>query len=95
VESGNSKKCQMGKEPKYSAHHAEDETSYNARRSIEGLSELSECVNALAEHLPKIVTLTQEKVEATAQTSLRWSVIGLVFILIEFCGQLIGSFPCG
>jgi hypothetical protein len=81
----------------YSDYQADDEISYNVRRAIEGLSETSECVSALACHLTEIVTLSQQKVEGdsvTAQSSLRLSVIGLALILIGFCGQLIGSLPC-
>jgi hypothetical protein len=84
-------------EHEYIRYHAQDEISYNAKQAIERLSELSECVSALADHLTEIVTLSQQKVEGdsvTAQSSLRLSVIGLVFILIGFCGQLIGSLPC-
>jgi hypothetical protein len=84
-------------EHQYSDHHAEDEISYNARQGIERLSEMSECVSALASHLSEVVTLSQQKVEGdrvTAQASLRLSFIGLAFILIGFFGQLIGSLPC-
>jgi hypothetical protein len=58
---------------------------------IERLSELSECVSALANRLTEIVTLSQQKVEGdsvTAQASLRLSVLGLAFILLGFFKQL-------
>jgi hypothetical protein len=85
------------KQQEYEDYLIQDETSYNAEQAKEGLSELSECVNALANHLTEIVTLSQRKLEGdsvAAQTSLRMSVIGLFFILFGFTGQLIGSWPC-
>ncbi len=85
------------REHEFSGHHAEDEISYNARQVIDRVSELSGNVSALGEHLTEIIMLTQKKVEGDnvlAQTSLRWSYVGLLFILAGFCGQLIGSWPC-
>ena len=85
------------REHEYSNHTAQDEISYNAQNAIERLKELSECVGAVESHLADIVSLTKAKVEGdgiAANASLRWSYLGLVFILIGFFGQLVGSWPC-
>jgi hypothetical protein len=71
--------------------------SFNAREAKEGLSELSDCVSGLADHLAEIVTLSQKKVEGdikTTKTSLLWSWLGLALIFVGFAGQVISSWPC-
>jgi hypothetical protein len=81
----------------YEDYLLQDEASYNTENAIERLKELSECVGAVEDHLSEIVKLTKDRVESdgvAANSSLRWSYGGLVFILIGFIGQLVGSWPC-
>ena len=81
----------------YSDHHAEDEVSFNARKATDAIRELGGCLNALAEHVSKLMMLQYHQAEhdvVTARTSLRFSIIGLTIIAIGFAMQIVGIAPC-
>jgi hypothetical protein len=82
------------RESSYSDHHVQEEVSYNAERSMEIIKEATECMEGLAGHIASVVSLQKKQVEGNreaAQKSLRYSIIGLVFIFFGFLGQMVGT----
>ncbi|MDR6624633.1 hypothetical protein [Caulobacter segnis] len=83
-------------ESSYSDYHAEDETSFNARNTVEQVREISECTSGLAEHISKITTYLDQGASENNQTAFMsfWlSIAGLFMILIGFVLQVIGTYP--
>lgn len=81
----------------YEDRHAEDEVSFNARRSVEQLNELSQCIAGVAEHLGKVVELQRGFAEGnrvTANASLYYSFVGLILIFVGFSLQLVAAVKC-
>ncbi|MEZ2145793.1 hypothetical protein AAE026_26395 [Bradyrhizobium sp. DN5] len=88
------KSARWVKESSYSDFLAQDEVSYNAERAIEAVKEAVGCMEGLAGHLASVVALQKKQAEGnrmTARASLRYSVIGLIFIFVGFVLQMIGS----
>jgi hypothetical protein len=84
-------------ESAYSDHHAEDGVSYNAHRAIEQLDEVTQCMSLLASHLAKVVSLQRQQAQGNnraANASLRYSILGLIFIFFGFVLQMLGSLHC-
>jgi hypothetical protein len=81
-------------ESSYSDHHAQDEVSFNAERAVEKLKEAVECMEGLAQHLAEVASLQRHQAEGNreaARASLRYSIIGLVFIFFGFLFQMFGT----
>jgi hypothetical protein len=81
-------------ESSYSDYHAQDEVSFNAEHAVEKLKEAVECMEGLAQHLAEVASLQRHQAEGNreaARTSLRYSIIGLVFIFFGFLFQMFGT----
>jgi hypothetical protein len=88
------KSARWVRESSYSDYHAQDEVSYNAERAIEKIGEITECMDGLAGHLGRVVSLQKKQAEGNrnaAHASLRYSILGLMFIFFGFLLQMIGS----
>ncbi len=80
----------------YSDYHAEDETSFNSRQALEQVGEVADCAGGLAEHVAKITLFLDQDAQENDRTAFMsfWlSVVGLVFVLIGFIFQMLGSLP--
>lgn len=80
----------------YSRYHAEDEVSFNARHSLDQMQELADCSNALADHVSEIISIYRDQTERAkklSDVSIKYSVLGIVFIVIGFGLQLVATIP--
>jgi hypothetical protein len=78
----------------YERYHAEDEISYNARHALDQLQELAQSVSGLAAPVAKIILFQKEQAEANsriANTSILYSIVGLVLIFVGFSMQLVAA----
>ena len=80
----------------YSDYHAEDEVSFNARQSQQQMQELADCSDSLADHVSEIVKIYRDQTERDkklSDVSIKYSVLGIVFIVIGFAFQLVANIP--
>ena len=79
-------------------HSSDDEGSYNLHRTIEGLNNISSAVGGLAAHVTgvtKILYKTARQDESLSSLSLRFSVFGLMFLILGLSLQICGMWPEG
>ncbi|MDE0694439.1 MAG: hypothetical protein OXH76_01230 [Boseongicola sp.] len=78
----------------YSRHHSEDEASYNARHAMDGLKDISSAVNGLAQQVVKVTKKLNNYAEqdgGLASSSVRFSMLGLFFLVFGFFLQIFGA----
>jgi hypothetical protein len=84
--------------PPYSwLDEGENEVSFNSRRAMDRLKEVTICVNWVAVDVSKLMALQSHQAQhdmKTAQKSRLLSFAGLFLIAIGFALQVVGAWPC-
>ena len=80
----------------YYEFEVHDEVSTNSRYMLDRTKDIAIAVQGLAAYLSKLTTILEtdaNQSERTANSSFRFSIAGIVFIIIGFGLQIIGAWP--
>ncbi|HEU0118638.1 MAG TPA: hypothetical protein VFR09_08415 [Alphaproteobacteria bacterium] len=74
----------------------QDEASFNTEQCVEGIKDVSKCLNNLAANLGEIIALLNNQMKSNheaATNSLIYSHFGIILIIVGFIGQVMGNYP--